>query len=66
MTTTGAIRTVGTGGDASYQVRDGMPTVMKDPGIFFLHDKAVRLVLVEMKLDWTRVWPEDNREGNEP
>jgi phosphoglycolate phosphatase-like HAD superfamily hydrolase len=55
---------VGTTGNASYEVRDGVPSVMKDPGIFFLDDKAGKPVAIDARIGKRPILAAGNSDGD--
>jgi len=55
---------IGTTGNASYEVIDGVPTVTKDPGIFFLDDKAGKPVAIEARIGRRPVFVGGNSDGD--
>jgi len=55
---------VGTTGNASYEVRDGVPTVMKDPGIFFIDDKAGKPVAIDARIGRRPILAAGNSDGD--
>ena len=55
---------VGTTGNASYEVRDGVPTVMKDEGIFFVDDKAGKPLAIEARIGKRPILAAGNSDGD--
>jgi len=55
---------VGTTGNASYEVRDGVPTVMKDPGIFFIDDKAGKPLAIDARIGKRPIFAAGNSDGD--
>lgn len=55
---------VGSTGKASYQVVDGMPTVMKDPGIAFIDDKEGKPVAIDTRIGKRPILAAGNSDGD--
>ena len=55
---------VGTAGNARYEVTDGTPVIMKDPGVFFLDDKAGKPVAIESRLGKRPILAVGNSDGD--
>lgn len=55
---------VGSAANASYAVVDGTPTVMKEPGLFFLDDKAGKPVAIESRLGNRPIIAGGNSDGD--
>jgi len=55
---------IGTTGNASYEVRDGVPTVMKDPGIFFIDDKAGKPLAIDARIGRRPILAAGNSDGD--
>jgi phosphoglycolate phosphatase-like HAD superfamily hydrolase len=55
---------VGTTGNATYDVIDGVPTVLKDPGIFFLDDKAGKPVAIDARIGKRPILAAGNSDGD--
>lgn len=55
---------IGTTGNASYAEIDGAPTVMKDPGIFFLDDKAGKPLAIEARIGRRPILAAGNSDGD--
>ena len=59
-----AEQVVGTTGNASYEVRDGVPTVMKDEGIFFIDDKAGKPLAIDARIGKRPILAAGNSDGD--
>jgi len=57
-------RVIGSTGNARYAVIDGVPTVMKDPGIFFLDDKAGKPVAIDARIGRRPILVGGNSDGD--
>jgi phosphoglycolate phosphatase-like HAD superfamily hydrolase len=55
---------IGTSANARYEVVDGTPTVMKDPGIFFLDDRQGKPIAIEMRLGKRPILAAGNSDGD--
>ncbi|GAB5374993.1 MAG: HAD family hydrolase [Acuticoccus sp.] len=55
---------VGSTGKASYAVRDGVPAVMKDPGIFFIDDKEGKPVAIDTRIGKRPIFAGGNSDGD--
>ncbi len=55
---------VGTAGNARYEVVDGTPAIMKDPGVFFLDDKEGKPVAIESRLGKRPILAAGNSDGD--
>ena len=55
---------IGSVGEASYQVRDGRPVIMKDSGIAFLDDKAAKPVAIDRKIGRRPIFVAGNSDGD--
>ena len=55
---------IGSVGKSSYQVIDGVPTIMKDPGIAFIDDKAGKPVAIDSKIGKRPIFVGGNSEGD--
>lgn len=55
---------IGSVGNGSYSVDDGPPRVMKDPGIFFIDDKAGKPVAIEARIGRRPVIAVGNSDGD--
>lgn len=55
---------IGSTGNASYAVIDGVPTVTKDPGIFFLDDKAGKPLAIEARIGRRPIFVGGNSDGD--
>jgi phosphoglycolate phosphatase-like HAD superfamily hydrolase len=57
-------RVIGTTGTASYSVEDGVPTITKDPGIFFLDDKAGKPIAIDTRIGRRPILVGGNSDGD--
>jgi hypothetical protein len=55
---------VGSSGKSSYAVVDGVPTIMKDPGILFIDDKAGKPVGIETHIGKRPIFVAGNSDGD--
>ena len=55
---------IGSAGNSSYQVIDGMPQIMKDPGIAFIDDKAGKPVAIDSKIGKRPLFVGGNSDGD--
>jgi phosphoglycolate phosphatase-like HAD superfamily hydrolase len=55
---------IGTTGNATYALIDGAPTIAKDPGIFFLDDKAGKPLAIEARLGRRPIIAAGNSDGD--
>ena len=55
---------IGSAGKSSYQVIDGVPTIMKDPGIAFIDDKAGKPVAIDSKIGKRPIFAGGNSDGD--
>lgn len=55
---------VGSTGKASYAVTDGVPAVMKDPGIFFIDDKEGKPVAIDTRIGKRPIFAGGNSDGD--
>ncbi|WP_442976706.1 HAD family hydrolase [Rubrimonas sp.] len=55
---------IGSTGKASYAVIDGAPTVTKDPGVFFLDDKAGKPVAIDARIGRRPILVGGNSDGD--
>ncbi|WP_138469316.1 HAD family phosphatase [Poseidonocella sp. HB161398] len=55
---------IGTTGKASYEIVEGLPTVMKDPGIFFIDDKEGKPLAIEARIGRRPVFAAGNSDGD--
>ncbi|WMS44555.1 HAD family hydrolase [Acuticoccus sp. MNP-M23] len=55
---------IGTSGNARYEVADGTPAIMKDPGIFFIDDKEGKPVAIESRLGKRPILAAGNSDGD--
>jgi phosphoserine phosphatase len=55
---------IGTTGTASYVVTDGMPAVLKDPGILFIDDKAGKPLAIEARIGKRPILAVGNSDGD--
>lgn len=55
---------VGTTSNAAYEVRDGEPVITKDPGIFFLDDKAGKPVAIDARIGKRPILAAGNWDGD--
>ncbi|MXU65265.1 HAD family hydrolase [Oceanomicrobium pacificus] len=55
---------VGTTGETSYSLADGVPTVTKDPGILFIDDKAGKPVGIDMHIGRRPIFAAGNSDGD--
>jgi hypothetical protein len=55
---------IGSAGKSSYQVIDGVPTIMKDPGIAFIDDKAGKPVAIDSKIGKRPIFVGGNSDGD--
>jgi len=55
---------IGSAGKSSYQVRDGVPVIMKDPGIAFIDDKEGKPVAIDSKLGRRPIFAAGNSDGD--
>ncbi|MEO1724057.1 MAG: HAD family hydrolase, partial [Pseudomonadota bacterium] len=55
---------VGSTGNASYDVVDGVPRIVKDPGIFFVDDKEGKPVAIDMRIGKRPIFAAGNSDGD--
>jgi phosphoglycolate phosphatase-like HAD superfamily hydrolase len=55
---------VGSAGNASYTIVDGVPTIMKDPGIAFIDDGAGKPVGIDSKIGKRPIFVAGNSDGD--
>jgi len=55
---------IGSAGKTSYQVVDGVPTVLKDPGIAFIDDKEGKPVAIDSKIGKRPIFVGGNSDGD--
>ncbi|MEL7139075.1 MAG: HAD family hydrolase, partial [Pseudomonadota bacterium] len=55
---------VGSTGNASYDVVDGVPRIIKDPGIFFVDDKEGKPVAIDMRIGKRPIFAAGNSDGD--
>jgi hypothetical protein len=55
---------IGTTGDATYSVIDGAPTITKDPGIFFVDDKAGKPLAIDARIGRRPILAGGNSDGD--
>ena len=55
---------IGSAGKSSYQVIDGVPTIVKDPGIAFIDDKAGKPVGIDSKIGKRPIFVGGNSDGD--
>lgn len=55
---------VGSTGKASYELRDGVPVVVKDPGIFFIDDKEGKPVAIDTRIGKRPILVGGNSDGD--
>ena len=55
---------IGSAGNTSYQVIEGVPTVVKDPGIAFIDDKAGKPVGIDSKIGKRPIFVGGNSDGD--
>jgi phosphoglycolate phosphatase-like HAD superfamily hydrolase len=55
---------IGSTGNASYAVIDGVPTITKDAGIFFLDDKAGKPLAIETRIGRRPIFVGGNSDGD--
>lgn len=55
---------IGSAGNTSYQVIDGVPTVVKDPGIAFIDDRAGKPVGIDSKIGKRPIFVGGNSDGD--
>lgn len=55
---------IGSAGKTSYQVVDGVPTIIKDPGIAFIDDKAGKPVGIDSKIGKRPIFVGGNSDGD--
>jgi hypothetical protein len=55
---------IGSAGKSSYQVIDGVPTIMKDPGIAFIDDKAGKPIAIDSKIGKRPIFVGGNSDGD--
>lgn len=55
---------IGSTGKASYEMRDGVPTVMKDPGIFFIDDGPGKPLAIEARIGRRPILAAGNSDGD--
>jgi len=55
---------IGTTGKASYVVTDGEPTIMKDPGILFIDDKAGKPLAIDARIGRRPILAVGNSDGD--
>jgi hypothetical protein len=57
-------KVIGSVGKSSYQVIDGVPSIMKDPGIAFIDDKAGKPVAIDHKIGKRPIFVGGNSDGD--
>ncbi len=55
---------IGSAGNSSYQVINGVPQIMKDPGIAFIDDKAGKPVAIDSKIGKRPIFVGGNSDGD--
>ena len=55
---------IGTTGTASYVIRDGLPAILKDPGILFIDDKAGKPLAIEARIGQRPILAVGNSDGD--
>jgi hypothetical protein len=55
---------IGSVGKSSYQVIDGVPKIMKDPGIAFIDDKAGKPIAIDSKIGKRPIFVGGNSDGD--
>lgn len=55
---------VGTSGNARYEVADGTPAIMKEPGVFFLDDKDGKAIAIDSRLGKRPIFAAGNSDGD--
>jgi len=55
---------IGSAGESRYEVIDGVPTVMKDPGIAFIDDRAGKPVAIDSKIGKRPIFAAGNSDGD--
>ena len=55
---------IGSAGNSSFQVIDGVPTIVKDPGIFFIDDKEGKPVGIDTRLGKRPILVGGNSDGD--
>jgi len=55
---------IGTTGTASYVIRDGLPEILKDPGILFIDDKADKPLAIEARIGKRPILAVGNSDGD--
>lgn len=56
--------TIGSSGKSSYQVLDGTPAIVKEPGIAFVNDKAGKPVAIDTRLGKRPIFVGGNSDGD--
>ncbi|MEO0624885.1 MAG: HAD family hydrolase [Pseudomonadota bacterium] len=59
-----ANQVIGSTGKARYEVIDGEPTILKDPGIFFLDDKAGKPLAIDTRIGKRPIFAAGNSDGD--
>ncbi len=55
---------IGSTGNASYEVVDGKPVIWKDPGIFFIDDKAGKPIAIARQIGMRPIFAAGNSDGD--
>ena len=55
---------IGSTGKASYVLQDGKPTIIKDPGVFFLDDKSGMPIAIDTRIGKRPVIAVGNSDGD--
>jgi len=55
---------IGSSGDAAYEVVDGVPAIRKDPGLFFIDDKAGKPVAIARHVGLRPIFAAGNSDGD--
>ncbi len=59
-----AEQVIGSTGKASYVLQDGKPTIIKDPGVFFLDDKSGKPIAIDTRIGKRPVIAVGNSDGD--
>ena len=57
-------KVIGSVGESSYQVIDGVPVIMKDPGLAFIDDKAGKPIAIDRKIGRRPIFVGGNSDGD--
>jgi phosphoglycolate phosphatase-like HAD superfamily hydrolase len=57
-------KVIGSTGESSYQIVDGVPSIVKDPGIAFIDDKAGKPIAIDRKIGRRPIFVGGNSDGD--